>query len=192
MGIHVHSDLHSTGSLLWAGCSELYLWDMEVNRHCEVSGLVLAGIELIFSLAAGPSLGFFGWFFLIQDENNVDYTPIFQSLLSCAHPKSRTFQCLLLCQCWAAQEAGKDQGQERWPGQARGIFQSTESHGQYINCGELSGRGWSMPRGRLCINQWVVSNCIGHPSGFIPLSSPSFLFITIPFLIIICLLCFNS
>lgn len=78
---------------------------------------------------------------------------MFWLLLSCAHPKSRTFQCLMLCQWEATQESGREHGQDTnlsWPKDA-------PSHGTPCPVHKLgeAGANHSQGMGLGGFNHWV-------------------------------------
>lgn len=78
------------------------------------------------------------------------------SLLSSVYPKSRTLQCLMLCEWGAAQEAGRKHSQENRPKLSKGIVRT-----MFRKLGELPVRGWSLLGEGLGIDQ-QVRNCTMH------------------------------
>ena len=78
-----------------------------------------------------------------------------------------SFSCPADEKAGGAQEAGRGHSQDSWPKVAKGIFHTKWRHAQYINWGELAGRGRWLLGDWLSISQRVVSNCVMDHLSFL-------------------------
>lgn len=76
----------------------------------------------------------------------------FGVLLSSAYRKSKTFQCLMLCQCAGARETGREDIQDSWSELPKGIFCTIERHAQL---GGLGQEPWIATQG--LVGHWSAS-----------------------------------